>query len=181
MSRLFEISSEFSALFDQLEDLTEQAIEAGIPQEEAETAWFDTLDGIEEEFNQKAENIAVYIKELIAKADAIRQEEKRLFERRKSCEHHVAALKNYLMQSMLQMQQKKIDGIRSRITIRNNPPMLQIADEAALIQKLQISGQDDLLRYKLPDLQKTKIKSYLQAGGQIDGCSLVQTKSLQIK
>ena len=63
MSRLFELSAEFAELFDQLDSLAEQADAMGIPREEVETAWFDTLDGMEQEFNLKAENTALYIKE----------------------------------------------------------------------------------------------------------------------
>ena len=51
--KLYEISSDFQTLFEQLE-MFEEADE--------EQAWFDTLDGIEQAFDSKAENIAVYIK-----------------------------------------------------------------------------------------------------------------------
>lgn len=181
MSRLFELSTEFAELFDQLDSLAEQADAMGIPREEVETAWFDTLDGMEQEFNLKAENTALYIKELTVKADAFKQEEKKLAERRKSCEHRAAALKNYLMQNMLQTHQKKIDGLRARITIRNNPESLQIANESDLIQLLEQNGQDDFLKYAKPELKKSEIKAFLQSGGQLDGCSLAKTQSILIK
>lgn len=181
MSKLYEISGDFAVLFDQLDDLTEQAEAAGVSAEDAETAWFDTLDALETEFNDKAENVALYVKELLARADAMRAEERRLSDRRKACEHRAARLKDYLQHSMTQMRLKKVDGVRACISIRNNPQSLQIADEAALVKQLQASDHDDLLRYELPELQKTKIKAYLQDGGQLDGCQLVQTQSLQIR
>lgn len=181
MSKLYEISGDFAELFDQLDDLTEQAADAGISREDAETAWFDTLDGIEAEFNDKAENVALCIKNLTALADAMRAEEKRLAERRRVYEHQASRLKDYLLQNMDTMHLKKVDGIRAKITVRTNSQSLQIANESELVKQLQASNLDDLLRYKSPELQKTKIKAYLQDGGQLDGCKLVQTKSLQIK
>lgn len=153
----------------------------GIPREEVETAWFDTLDGMEQEFNLKAENTALYIKELNAKADALKQEEKKLAERRKSYERRAASLKDYLMRNMMQMHLNKVDGIRARITIRNNPVSLQIQDESAVIQFLEQSGRGDLLKYAKPELKKAEIKSFLQSGGQLEGCSLTKTQSIQIK
>ena len=181
MSRLFEISAEFSELFDQLDSLAEQADAMGIPQEEVETAWFDTLDGMEQEFNLKAESTALYIKELNVKADALKQEEKKLAERRKSYERRAASLKEYLMRNMVQMHLKKVDGIRARITIRNNPTSLQIQNESAVIQQLEQSGQENFLKYAKPELKKTEIKAFLQSGGQLDGCSLAKTQSILIK
>lgn len=181
MSRLFEISAEFAELFDQLDSLAEQADAMDIPREQAEIAWFDTLDGIEQEFNLKAENIALYIKELAVKADALKQEEKKLAERRKSYERRTESLKEYLMRNMMQMHQNKVDGIRARITIRNNPASLQIQDESAVIQLLEKIGRDDLLKYAKPELKKTEIKAFLKSGGQLDGCSLMKTQSILIK
>lgn len=181
MSRLFELSAEFAELFDQLDSLAEQADAMGIPREEVETAWFDTLDGMEQEFNLKAENTALYIKELAVKADALKREEKKLAERRKSYERRAASLKDYLMQNMMQTHQKKIDGIRARITIRNNPTSLQVQDEAALIHLLEQNGQDDFLKYAKPELRKTEIKEFLKSGGQLEGCSLVSTQSVLIQ
>lgn len=180
-NRLFDISAEFAELFEQLDSLTEQADAMGIPREEVETAWFDTLDGMEQEFNLKAENVALYVKELNVKADALKQEEKKLSERRKAYERRAASLKDYLMHNMMQMHQKKVDGVRARITIRNNPASLQIQDESAVIQLLEQNGQDNLLKYAKPELRKTEIKSFLQSGGQLEGCSLITTQSILIK
>lgn len=181
MAGLFNISNEFEELFESYDDLAEWADDNGISLENAETAWFDTLDGIEQEFEVKAENLALYIKELNFKAIALKQEEKSLSERRKSIEHRVESIKSYLSDCMNQVHRKKIDGVKASISVRNNAPSLKIQDENALISMLERNGRDDLLRFKAPELNKTEIKNLLKSGVQLDGCSLVSTQSLIIK
>ena len=91
MSRLFDISSDFEELFDQFEAIDEMEFdtdENGNPVDangnivnpevvkaDFRQAWFDTLDGMEQEFNLKAENTAQFIKCLQAKQDAMDAEE----------------------------------------------------------------------------------------------------------
>jgi hypothetical protein len=64
--------------------------------EDIEQAWFDTLEGIEGEFECKAESVAQYIKELNAEAEAIKAEEKKLSARRKAKENAAIRMKDYL-------------------------------------------------------------------------------------
>ena len=84
-------------------------------------AWYDTLDGIEQEFEVKAENIAVFIKELNAEIEALKQEEERLRARRKAKENKAESLKDYLKSCMICIGRLKIDTVKARISIRNNP------------------------------------------------------------
>ena len=56
MAKLFEISNEFAALFDNYEELMETTEEED--KADIEAAWFDTLTGIEGEFELKAESVA---------------------------------------------------------------------------------------------------------------------------
>lgn len=184
MSSLYEMSNAFEALFERLEYLTEQAEQAeenSVSKEEVEQAWFDTLDAIEEEFSIKAENIALYIKELTAKSDAIKQEERRLAERRRAFEHRAIFLKSYLLESMQKMHLKKVDGIRARVTVRNNPDSLKIDDEQVLIKYLVDSGFCSYLRYPEPELRKADIKQLLKSGVQLQGCKLAPSQSILIK
>ena len=179
MSRLFEISNDFAALFDQLEafDEIEDDAERGIVQE----AWFDTLTGIEEEFEIKAENVAQYIKVLRAEAEAIRAEEIRLAGRRKSKEKHAKSLTDYLMACMKQIHREKIETARCKLSIKRNAESVQVADETALAKQLAALGRSDLLRVKPPELDKTAIKKALQSGETINGAALGRTESLIIK
>ena len=179
MSRLFDISNDFAALFDQLDAFDE--IEEDDMREAAQQAWYDTLEGIETEFELKAENVAQYIKALRVEADAIREEEKTLAARRKAKEKRAAGLISYLLACMKQIHRDKIETAKCKLSIRKNAESVQVTDEEGLARQLAALGRDDLIRVKPPELDKTALKKALQAGEAIDGASLGRTESLIIK
>ncbi len=53
---LYELTNDFAQLFNQFDEISSMD-----NAEEFKQAWFDTLSGIEEEFEVKAENIGAYI------------------------------------------------------------------------------------------------------------------------
>lgn len=179
MSRLFEISNDFAALFDQLESFEE--IEDDAEREIVQEAWFDTLTGIETEFENKAENVAQYIKGLRKEAEDIREEEKVLAARRKTKEKRADALTAYLMACMKQIHREKIETAKCKLSIRKNAESVQVSDEISLIGRLVMDGRTDLLRVKTPELDKTALKKALQSGEIINGAALGRTESLIIK
>ena len=77
MARLFDISADFEELFNKFDEIQEMEfeknedgrfidadgniVEPELYRADLLQAWFDTLEGIEEEFNFKAENTAQYI------------------------------------------------------------------------------------------------------------------------
>lgn len=137
-----------------------------------------TLEGLEKDFEDKAENIAVYIKRLTAESTAIADEAKKLASRKKSMESSIEFLKGYLFSNMLKLSLSKIDKPRASISLRNNAESVQIEDVNAVLgfkqyikpQKLDESAID-----------KTALKAALQAGEVVSGASLVRKQSLQIK
>ena len=56
--KLYELTNDFQGLFDSLEDMTENAELTAEEKAEAEKVWFDTLECVEAEFTDKAENVA---------------------------------------------------------------------------------------------------------------------------
>lgn len=196
MGRLFDISADFAELFDEFDNIEEMEFlkdedgnaidEDGNPinpefvKAQMYQAWFDTLDGIEQEFNLKAENMAQYIKCLKAESEAIDAEIKRLQIRSKSRKNRIDRMKQYLTFCMKQMKLKKIDGVQARITLRKNAPSLKIADELALITELQNSGKDDLLNYHMPEIRKNELKKMIKSGSTFSGVTLESSESLII-
>ena len=90
--KLYESASMFAELFEKFDnicnfepeknELGEYIDAAGnvisdvnAYRQEIQEAWFDTLDGIEEDFEEKAENIAAFIKSLSAEAEDLKAEE----------------------------------------------------------------------------------------------------------
>lgn len=196
MSRLFDISADFAELFDRFDEIQEMEFEKNEDGQfvdaegniiDPETyranmlqAWFDTLEGIEEEFNFKAENTAQYIKSLKVKEAAIKFEEDKLKKRRQQYSRKIECMTVYLKTCMEQIGVKKIEMPRARITIRNNAPSLKIANEVGFINMLQEIGRDDLLKYELPEIRKTEIKKLIKAGEVFPGAVLESSQSVII-
>lgn len=196
MARLFDISQDFEVLFDQFDAINEyefvlnedgepvdddgNVVNPEVAKAEMLEAWFDTLSGIEEEFNFKAENLAQYIKCLKAEAQDIDEEMKKLKSRRDSRNRRIDILKSYLMDCMRTIGVEKIDMPRAKITIRSNAPSLKIENEVEFINMLQDSGRDDLLKYSLPEIRKSDIKKLVKAGEHFDGARLESGQSVII-
>lgn len=194
--KLYESSGIFAQLFNDFEDLCAEpeknengdyiddngSVISDIAAylRERQEAWFDTLTGIEEEFDVKAENIAAYIKSLKAEADALKAEEITLNRRRKVKENQIERMKTYLLENMQLINRQKIDTPRARLTVRNNAESVQFDDEEQFIRLCLARGQDTYLRCKEPELNKTAVKKALQSGEEIDGARLIRTQSLII-
>ena len=196
MAKLFDISADFEELFNRFDEIQEMEFEKNEDGQfvdpegniiNPETyradmlqAWFDTLEGIEEEFNFKAENTAQYIKSLKAEEAAIKFEEDKLKKRRQQYSRKIECMTVYLKNCMMQMGVKKIETPRARITIRNNAPSLKIADEISFINMLQENSRDDLLKYELPEIRKSEIKKLIKSGEVFPGAVLENSQSVII-
>lgn len=144
-------------------------------------AWSDTLKGLDGEFDLKIENLAVYIKSLIAEAQAIKNEESALKRRRTSIEKSVDWLKLYVLNNMNALGKTKIDMPRAVVDIRQNPISIVIANEYNFINWAQENNRDDLLRYKQPEINKTAVKNELKSGAELPGATTVRNLSVVIK
>lgn len=195
--KLYESAGVFAQLFEEFENLCAEPEKnengyyidefgSVIPDVAAyirdrQEAWFDTLSGIEEEFDVKAENIAAYIKGLKAEADAIKAEEITLNRRRKVKENQIERMKSYLLENMQLINRQKIDTPRAKLSIRNNAESVQFDDENEFITRCELAGADDFLRYKKPEIDKAEVKAALKRGDRIEGTRLIRTQSLIIK
>lgn len=175
--KLYELTNDFAQLFDRFDEISKLDGDA----EEYKQAWFDTLSGIEEEFEVKAENIGAYIKELTAAAKYLKAEEEALSKRRKAKERQAEWLKKYLLESMQDIGRTKIDRPMAVLSIRTNPESVRFDDENAFITLCQRNGSDDYLRYKAPEINRSAVKEALQAGQKIEGASLIRTQTVTIK
>ncbi len=197
MPNLYEMTQDFKFLFDQYEAICDMefasdgnggftdddgnTVDPAAVREEMSQAWFDTLEGMELEIQDKAEAVAMYIKNIAAEADSIKAEETRLRTRRQVKEKTVERMKKYLMECMETARLKKIDMPRAVISIRNNAESVEITDEAKFIDWAQENGRDDLLKYSLPEIRKTFVKQDLKANNEIPFARLTRSQSVIIK
>lgn len=141
--------------------------------EEGNEEYLDTLESIKENIEQKAENTAKVLKTIEAQIEVIRQEEKRLANRRKELENSVTRIKQYLENNLREVGMKKIKGNIFTISIQKNPPSIEVINENLIPEKYMV--------IKPPEPNKKEILNALKNGEQIDGVELKQTESLRIR
>jgi hypothetical protein len=161
--KLYELAQNYNNLLDLLEN-------PDIPQDVINKS----LEEVEEDFNVKAENICKLIKSVELEAKAIKEEERRLADRRKSLEHRVVNLKAYLNGTMTAIGAKKIKGNIFTLSIQKNPHKVVIKDE-------ELIPGDYVIVEKIIDIDKKGLLAALKAGEKIEGAELIQTESLRIK
>lgn len=129
----------------------------------------EKLSQLQMDFDDKVEGIALWIKDLLSDAAAIKAEKDKLNERQKVCENKAKNLKEYLSGFLAG---QKFKTPRVAISYRKSESV-NVSD----IWKIP----DDYLKYKDPDPDKTKIKSALKAGVSIPGVELIENRNIQIK
>lgn len=196
MSKLYEMTAEFAELFDNYDAIVNieftpdgnggfvdddgNPVDPEERRREMQQAWFDTLDGMEQELVRKAENVAVYIKNMESEAKTLKAEEDKLKARRQAKESSAKRMREYLMSCMKQANISKIDEPKAAISLRNNPESVEISDENEFIG-WAAAEHDDYLRYKAPEINKTAVKAALKSGAEIPFASLTRSQSLTIK
>lgn len=196
MGRLIDMSREYEEIFDAydiIDDLEPDINEDGEPvdysgnviddietwHEELKKQWFDELASKKDELENKAENVAQYIKNLIIESDALAAEIKVLQQRKKSKDNKIENMKKYLKDCLVQTGINKIETTRCVLSIRNNVESVSIANEKEFTSQYKDSHAE-YFKFK-PEISKTEIKKLLQSGVEIDGAVLEKTQSIIIK
>ena len=109
--KLYEITDSMSALEAMLEDET-------LTDEDTRKAIADTLESLEGDLADKAENITKLIRNYQAEADSCKQEADRFAKRAKSCENKVKSLKQYLTGAMQAAGRDKMKAGLFNLTLR---------------------------------------------------------------
>lgn len=146
-----------------------QAILDCIDQESGEIIDADMLNALEMEKHDKIENVACWIKELKAEAEALKAEKMAFAERQRVAENKMESLKNWLAYAL---NGQAFKATRASVSFRTTDKV-EIAD----IYKLD----ENFLRYKEPEADKTAIKEAIKAGQTVAGAELVKSTSVIIK
>lgn len=145
------------------------------------TAWFDTLDGIEEEFEIKAVNIAVIVKSIKAEAEQLKAEKLRLAKRQAQKERAAERLEQYLLNSMQAIGREKIDKPQAVIRVKKNSESTVIDNEKSFIEWAETNGYNDLLKYKDPEVKKKEVKDLLKRNVELPFVHLERKTKIDIK
>ena len=163
MATLFDLTGKWLELYDMADD----------PDMDADM-WFDTIEGLEGEIEDKADGYAKVITQLNADATAIKAEEDRLYRRRTTIENRIKNMKLRLQEMMEITGKKKIKTELFSFGIQKNPASVVIDDEKMIPAEFLIP--------QAPKIDKTAIKDALKAGVDMAGIAhLEQTQSLRIR
>lgn len=149
-------------------EINEQILNC-IDLETGEIIDIDRLNELELERDAKIENVACWIKELKAEAEALKAEKMAFAKRQQVAENKMESLKKYLAYAL---DGQAFKTTRASVTFRKSQAV-EIAD----IYKLD----ENYLRYKEPEADKTAIKEAIKQGKTVAGATLVENTSIIIK
>ena len=164
---LYQLSSHYIQALDFLTDP-----ELAIPIE----AVNDTLEALGGELEDKAVNVAKFIRNMETTANAIKKAEVDMAKRRKSLETRVQWLEDYLKSSMEATGITKIECPYFKLSIAKNPPALDLFDSQAVPDQYKHTET-----VTTEHIDRAAIKAALSSGYEIDGARLVNGSRLVIK
>ena len=152
----------------------DQAIMECVDLETGEIIDTEQLDRLQMERDAKLENVACWIKDLKAEAEALKNEKQALAERQRVAENKAESLKKWLAYAL---QGEKFKTPKCAISFRKSEAV-EVTDEG--LNNL-MKEHDELLTYKAPEPNKTAIKQALKDGLSVEGVQLIQNTSTIIK
>lgn len=147
----------------------ESAILDCIDQETGEVIDIDKLEQLSMERDTKVENIALWIKNLKAEAEAYKAEKQSFEQKQKVAENKMESLKKYLADYL--------GGTKFQTT---KVSCSFCATESVLVPDIS-ALPDEYKRYKDPEPNKEEIKKAFKRGIRVPGAGLVSNLSLIIK
>lgn len=134
---------------------------------------FDQLKELELAREVKIENTGLFIKNLDADVAALKEEEKRLAERRKAKENRLNSVKQFLNDFLQSEDVQKFETARVKMSFRKSESV-GIADESLIPDKFV---KTEIVKSPM----KNDIKKALKAGKEVPGAWLVESQNLQVK
>lgn len=152
----------------------DNAILECIDMETGEIIDIDKLNELQIERDTKIDNVACWIKDLKAEAEAIKKEKQALGERQKVAENKAESLKKWLAYAL---NGEKFKTARCSVSFRSTESVDVTPEGLENLMK----EHDELLTYKQPEPNKTEIKKAINDGLNVAGVQLVQNVSTIIK
>jgi hypothetical protein len=134
----------------------------------------DTLEALEGEFETKAVNVAAFLRQMEAEAEAIKAAEEKMAKRRKALENRARWLRDYLKTGMEVVGMKKIPSPWFVLSIQKNPPAVDVFDPRAVPAEFQ----EAVTEIKI---NRAAIKEALAAGREIPGVRMINGTRLSIR
>lgn len=159
--KLYEITGEILELLTMAEDL-----------ELDQKMIQDTMEGLDFEFEEKAESIAKVIKTLEMNIAGLDTEIQRMTKKKETIKNNISCLKRSLEGAMIATGKRKFKTALFGFSIQKNPPSLNVLDESKVPAEFWIEQQ--------PKLDKKAALAYVKEN-EVDWAELSQTESLRIR
>ena len=153
-----------------LYEIDEQILEC-IDEETGEIIDVEKLTALNMEREKKISNVACWIKDLKAEAEAIKNEKQNLAKRQATCENKAESLKHWLEFALAGDKYKD-----SRVSISYRK-----SESVSFSDNFNVANLPDSMKKITIEPKKTEIKDYLKSGATIEGCSIVESNNIQIR
>ena len=138
----------------------------------------EKLDALQMERERKLEGVSLWVKDLTAEANAVKEEADKLTARKRALDNKIQALKSWLL---IALNGEKLKTPRCNV-YQTHSTRVSVEDEAELIKFLEtLDEPEKFLRFREPELRKDEIKKALKDDVIIPGASLETTESVVIK
>ena len=159
--KLYEITGEILELLMMAEDL-----------ELDQKMIRDTMEGLDFEFEEKAEAYAKVVKTLEMDIAGLDEEIQRMTKRKATIKNNIDRLKRSLEGAMIATGKRKFKTPLFGFGIQKNPPSLNVLDESKIPAEFWIEQQ--------PKLDQKAALAYVKEN-KVDWAELSQTESLRIR
>ena len=146
-----------------------QSILECIDNETGEIIDADKLNDLQIARDEKLENLALWYKDLLAEANALKEEKETFAEREKASKNKAESIKNYLSHVL---NGENFKTTKCALSFRKS--------EKTVIDDIY-SIPESFLKYSEPKADLTEIKKAIKNGEEIKGAHLEETQNIQIK
>lgn len=152
------------------------AIQSCLDPETGEVIDTEKLSALQMEREEKLENVALWVKNLEAEAEAYKAEKEAFATRERVARNKAEYLKTWLSHAL---QGKKFSTAKALVSFRTSEAV-EVTDPEFF--RMWASKENSaLLTYKLPEPNKTAIKEAIRKGQLVPGVQLVKRANISIK
>lgn len=168
MAALYQLVEQYRSLeaLEASEDLPAEVIQ-------------DTLEGLTGDLTVKATNVAKYILNCEAMAEAVEQASEAMKVRAQKIRCRSESIREYLRINMQGAGITKIEATEFVLALKKNPPSVIVTDEAAIPPAFKVMPTPPPPPVPRPD--KAAIKKAIQSGIVVAGAHLEQAERLDIR
>jgi len=154
MATLYQLADNYR----QFQDYSNDMLDSDDVTEEDIQMLIDNLDSIDGVIEDKAENIAKFIRSLTLDSEMYKGEMDRLSKRKKTTENTIERLKRYTQQMLEMANIKQVKAGVFSIRLQNNNPSVEVFDENLIPEKYREAQPDKIVKKTILDDLKLKVE-----------------------